>query len=85
MDDLLILPRGFHGPLGCYHCGGEIDKPQQDKTRANKKNWKIFCSLQCFRTSQTKYHGMSPRDRQMMYNKASKEKIKIKRRQMVGA
>jgi hypothetical protein len=54
---------------GCSHCGGFVDKPKAEKTRAIKNNWKIFCSLKCFRASQTKYAGLSSKDRQKMYDK----------------
>ncbi len=78
MNDL-ILPRGS---LICYRCGVLIDKCAQDKRRTSKHAWNNYCSLICFRRSQTKYVGLSAKERQKMYDKTSKlnnkNRIKIK-------
>ncbi len=78
MDDTPILPHGRSGEF-CSQCGKALGKCAQDKTRARKYNWRMYCTIGCFRASQTKHFGLTPKERQKRYDKANMERKRKKR------
>lgn len=90
MNDL-ILPVGYapysgrgrrpkHKPrVYCDYCGDEIDRSRHDIMASQAKRWKLYCGMECKRASQTKYVGMSPKERMTAAQERAKLKKKRKR------
>lgn len=77
-NEIPILPAGLMFSKACARCGGRVEC-QYDFARSKKKNWKAYCSMRCFRAAQTKYVGLTARQRRQAYDRARTLKLRAKR------
>ncbi len=72
-----ILPVGLI--KSCAKCLLPIAGRYEDKDQ-RQNNWKLYCSVRCFRASQTKYVGLTAKQRRQAYDKARWKKVIAQRR-----
>jgi hypothetical protein len=77
MEDV-FLPIGIktvesvHFSPPCAYCGKTVERERTRIRRALNRGWGIFCGLPCFRKNQTKYPGLTAREKIIKYQEVTK-------------